>query len=95
MKKYLLLFALSIVFISQQSRVFVRSSRDKQKYIIYLHGRIIEDKGIYAVHEEYGAYDYTGIVNALREQGFNVISEVRPPNTGNEYSDHVVNQVVL
>lgn len=62
--------------------------------IIYLHGRIIEIEGVQPVHDQYGLYDYRGIVAALRFSGATVVSDVR---TGNpdvvEYARKIVDQV--
>ncbi len=49
--------------------------------VIYLHGKIVEDKGDNAVHPRYGTYEYGSIVSKLRESGHTVLSEVRPPDT--------------
>lgn len=67
-----------------------------QKYIFYLHGKIIEDQGANAVEtaQGYGAYEYNNILDAFRQEGFIVISEVRPRNTDPEtYALKVVKQI--
>ncbi|HEY8558893.1 MAG TPA: hypothetical protein VIL74_00715 [Pyrinomonadaceae bacterium] len=53
----------------------------KAKYLFYLHGKIVEDRGARASSEKYGAYEYEKIVEGFRAEGFTVVSEVRPPNT--------------
>jgi poly(3-hydroxybutyrate) depolymerase len=50
-------------------------------YLVYLHGRIVEEQGIEARSTEYGPYRYQAIVEALAARGFVVISEVRPRGT--------------
>jgi hypothetical protein len=52
-----------------------------QKFLFYLHGKIIEDQGINAVSEKFGAYEYEDILKALANEGFVVISEARPKDT--------------
>lgn len=52
-----------------------------QKFIFYLHGKIVEDQGANAVSVRFGPYRYDKIVSVLAKQGFEVISEVRPKNT--------------
>lgn len=52
-----------------------------EKYIFYLHGRIIEEQGIHAVSEQFGPYQYEEILKSLAADGFNVISEARKKNT--------------
>lgn len=49
-----------------------------QRYLFYLHGKIIEDQGIPAVSSVFGAYQYAAILGALQGYGFEVISEQRP-----------------
>ena len=56
----------------------------KSKYIFYLHGRIVEEQGANAVSGVYGVYEYVKILEALKNRGFNVISEVRPRDTDPE-----------
>jgi Tol biopolymer transport system component len=63
-------------------------------YVIYLHGKIVEDQGAQnPTDPRFGIYDYSGILNALAADGNQVISEVRPANTGPEYASHVVEQI--
>ncbi len=52
-----------------------------QNYLFYLHGRIIEDKGIRPTHPQYGIYEYEAILNELASRGYTVVSEVRKPGT--------------
>jgi hypothetical protein len=47
-------------------------------YLIYLHGKIIEDQGIPAVSPEFGEYEYEKILETLNGYGFVVISKQRP-----------------
>ncbi len=52
-----------------------------QRYLFYLHGRIIEDQGLPAVSPVYGEYAYGAILEALRQPGFVVIGEQRSQDT--------------
>jgi hypothetical protein len=52
-----------------------------QRYLFYLHGKIIEDQGLPAISPEYGEYQYEQILEALDSSGFVVISEQRPRDT--------------
>lgn len=52
-----------------------------KNYLIYLHGKIIEDQGTRPKHPHYGFYEYEKILAEFREKGFTVISEVRSPKT--------------
>ncbi|MCP4899559.1 MAG: alpha/beta hydrolase [bacterium] len=63
-------------------------------YLFYLHGKIVEDQGSNAVSERFGPYEYNAILEALREHGFEVISEVRPAGTEpTAYAHKVVSQI--
>ncbi len=67
-----------------------------QRYLFYLHGRIIEDQGSNAVDtiRGFGAYLYEDIVDSFRKKKFVVISEVRQKNTDvEEYALKVKKQV--
>lgn len=82
---------------AQQGRIFQElpdQVDDQQRYVIYLHGRIIEDEGTRPVSPVYGVYEYEEILNTLADAGLQVIAEVRPPDTDTEqYASRVVDQV--
>lgn len=64
------------------------------KYIFYLHGKIIEDKGINGVHPDFGKFECNQILDTLSKAGFVVISEARPKDTDPEfYAQKVVSQI--
>jgi len=66
----------------------------KAKFLFYLHGRIVEIKGIRPTSPIYGVYEYEKIVEALKNRGFIVISEARARNThAGQYAQKVVSQV--
>lgn len=64
------------------------------KYLFYLHGKIIEDQGIPAISAEYGEYQYGAILEKLSEYGFIVISEQRPINTDVEQYAHKISEQI-
>jgi len=65
-----------------------------RRYLFYLHGKIIEDQGLPAVSPEFGAYEYTAILEKLASHGFIVISEQRPKNTdGYAYAQKIAGQI--
>ena len=73
---------------------FPASIDPSQKYLFYLHGRIIEDQGLPAISPDFGEYEYAAILKKLREHGFVVISEQRPKNTDSvEYASRVIEQI--
>lgn len=47
-----------------------------EHYLFYLHGGIVQQQGVNAVSQYYGAYKYLDILDSLSTRGFNVISEV-------------------
>jgi hypothetical protein len=51
------------------------------RYVIYLHGRIVEDQGRKAVSPEFGAYELGAILAALGGPGRVVVSELRGKDT--------------
>ena len=46
-------------------------------YLFYLHGAIVEDKGVRPEHPQYGVYEYEAILDSLAARGLVVISEAR------------------
>jgi len=64
------------------------------RYLIYLHGAIIENNGIHPTDPKYGTYEYLEILQALERKGFVVISESRPKATdAKAYAQKVVEQI--
>ncbi len=64
------------------------------RYVIYLHGRIIEDKGPRPTDERWGTYEYRQILDTLATGGVTVISEQRPPATDMDaFAEKVAGQV--
>jgi hypothetical protein len=66
----------------------------KSRYLIYLHGRIIEEKGRRPTDRDWGVYEYDQILAAMAVDGTIVISEQRPSGTDmDRFAAHVVDQV--
>ena len=55
--------------------------RPDARYLIYLHGRIIEEKGPRPTDERFGTYEYEQILDTLAASGATVIAEQRPQGT--------------
>lgn len=70
-----LLFALAFPL------TFGRTQPPRQ-YILYLHPRIVEEGGRRPSDPSYGTYEYDAILNTLRQAGFVVLSDQRPPGIG-------------
>jgi hypothetical protein len=66
----------------------------RANYLIFLHGRIVEEHGPHPIDPRFGAYEYQGILDFLAARGFAVVGEVRPQGTEiAAYAAHVVTQV--
>ncbi|MFC3716395.1 alpha/beta hydrolase [Luteimonas soli] len=82
------------VFAQQPAAVLPPVPDPAETYLIYLHGRIVEDLGPRPTDPRFGLYDYPAILEALARRGATVISSQRPPDTNvNEYAGIVVAQV--
>ena len=63
------------------------------RYLIYLHGRILEVQGRHANSPDFGPYEYDAILRALAGKGLVVISELRGADTDASYAKKVAAQV--
>ncbi|MGY0800146.1 hypothetical protein ACW7G0_13980 [Lysobacter sp. A286] len=91
----LLLSLLAAPVAAQQTAVALPTTPDpNETYLIYLHGRIVEDLGPRPTDPRFGLYDYPAILEALASRGAAVISSQRQPRTNvNEYAGIVVAQI--
>jgi hypothetical protein len=65
-----------------------------RRYIVYLHGRIVEEQGRKAVSPDFGPYELDAILTALAANGATVVGEVRAKGTDPELAAaHVVEGV--
>ena len=81
------LFLLALVITSAQAQAAPR-------YVIYLHGKIVEEAGRRPTDPAFGVYEYDAILDSLRHSGFVVLSEQRPPRTDSDsFATQVVQQV--
>jgi dienelactone hydrolase len=72
----------------------IAAQTGREPVVIYLHGRIIEERGPEAVSPEFGPYAYHAILDSLRAPGFLVSSEVRPAGSDmDRFAERVVSQV--
>lgn len=95
---FLILFLIGISLTNGQTITeSVPEKVDKSRqYLIYLHGGIVQDLGADAVSEDFGKYEYYKILDAFKDQGFNVISEVRPKETEiTAYAEKLAEQIKL
>lgn len=64
------------------------------RYLIYLHGKIVEEEGRRPTDSAFGTYEYDAILDSLRRAGFVVLSDQRPPRTDSDsFAAHVARQV--
>lgn len=65
-----------------------------EKYIFFLHNKFFEDAGAVAVNKDYGPVNYYDLVNAFKQKGFTVISELRKKDTnGAQYAEKVATEI--
>ncbi|HEU4556886.1 MAG TPA: alpha/beta hydrolase [Longimicrobium sp.] len=68
--------------------------RPGARYLIYLHGRIVEEQGSRPTDERFGTYEYQQILDTLAASGAEVIAEQRPRGTDfRAFGAHVADQV--
>lgn len=68
--------------------------QDSRPYVIYLHGRIIEERGRRPTDPAHGIYEYDAILDSLRQAGFTVLSDQRPPGIAiDSFVNRLVHQV--
>lgn len=78
---YLFLFSCTNSRDQKQNDQVAVSKEQNTRYIIYLHGRIVELQGKAAFSEEHGKYELDSILDALKEDNAKVYCELRPENT--------------
>lgn len=68
--------------------------QEPRAYVIYLHGRIIEEGGRRPTDPAFGTYEYDAILDSMRQAGFTVLSDQRPPGIAiDSFVNRVVHQV--
>src|SRR5690606_426150 len=64
------------------------------RYVIFLHGRIVEEQGRRPTSPDFGVYEFDAILDSIRSAGFVVLSDQRPRNASSEaFAIRVVHQV--
>ncbi len=91
-------FEIFILSFSVYAKTILKSPPSKidtsRKYLFYLHGRIVELKGIRPTSKRYGVYEYKKILETFADSGFTVISEPRSANTVPwRYADKIEKQI--
>ena len=69
-------------------------SQAPRPIVIYLHGRIVEEGGRRPTDSIFGTYEYDAILDSLRQAGFAVLSDQRPPGVGiDSFVTRLVHQI--
>lgn len=64
------------------------------RYLFFLHGGIVEKKGLRPRDERFGIYEYEKILTTLESRGFQVVSEARASDTDSKtYAARVCQQI--
>jgi hypothetical protein len=64
------------------------------RYLFFLHGKIVEKKGVPASSKKYGDYEYKEMLQTFADDGFEVISEARSKGTDiHDYSSEITESV--
>jgi len=96
---FLVLLILLLSSCMQSKYDFIHSStpkniNPKSYYLFFMHGKIVEKKGIPASSRKYGDYEYHAMLDSFASNGFNVISEARSSGTDiYDYAYNVAEQV--
>ncbi len=64
-----------------------------RRYVFYVHGRIVEQQGRAAASPDFGRYEYDRILAALARPGFDVIAELRSPESSDAFAQRLAAQV--
>lgn len=70
-----------------------RDSHTPAKYLFYLPGGIVLERGPNSISPHFGQYLYWEILDTFRLHGFTVISDVKPGTPDSVYRDRVSNQI--
>src|SRR5688572_10852150 len=70
-RMFTLVFCFLCLLSFNYSKTFAQGVQEKaeSKYLIFLHGRILEEMPVKPVSPEFGPYDFEGIVKAFRDAG--------------------------
>ena len=74
------LWTLAALMLALGSTGGATTAAGPNRFIYYLHGRILEEQGLGATSEVFGHYDYEGILEQLGKTGHTVVSEIRAKN---------------
>lgn len=85
---------LPILLLALACSVATPQRQAARPYVIYLHGRIVEEGGRRPTDAAYGTYEYDAILDSLRQSGFTVLSDQRPPGIGiDSFANGLVHEV--
>jgi len=98
LKLTFIILGISFMALNAQASNILNAPPDEvsqtDRYIFFMHGKIVEKKGLPAKSKKYGSYHYKKMLKSIANGGFVVISEARGKDTDiNDYSAKVVGQV--
>jgi hypothetical protein len=65
-----------------------------ERFVFYVHGRLIENHGLRPHDDRLGTYEYLDILKTLASRGLHVISKARPHDTDpHQFARHVSAQI--
>jgi hypothetical protein len=69
-------------------------AQSRPTYLIFLHGRIVEEGGRRPTDPTFGVYEYDAILDSLKQSGSIVLSQQRPPGIPvDTFANRLVRQV--
>jgi len=93
-----LLFAAALLLCASPARAlsFEEAAKDPDptaRYLIYLHGDIVESQGKTGASPRYGEYRYDDIVKYFEDRGLTVVEEVRGKVNPSRYAARVTDEI--
>lgn len=74
--------------------MFLNEQESQKQYVFYLHGMIVEEMGLDAHNDQFGKYEYSNILDALKANNRDILSEIRPANTDvTQYAKKIVKEI--
>jgi hypothetical protein len=85
---------INIIYMFLPLFMVLNGDEGPKQYVFYLHGMIVEEMGLDAHNEQFGKYEYLKILDALKANNREVLSEIRPSQTDvTAYAKKIVIQI--
>ncbi len=89
MKCLLTIISSLLISITVQAKG-IDSTLYSTNHVFFLHNKVLEDMSDSAYNSDYGAYEYSSIINALKGRGYTVYAERRPYGTDADHYSWLV-----